>query len=147
MEMVHEDASLTHHDPLAGHVAAAGALVLRGLIKGLDWLETLAWARMSGGPELARWLQPPDNPAQPDGFAPNVLRAAVYFVGRSGSLDEALRNSMAFAGPANYAPVVVGTFGGARWGLPAESSVLMLPKDMRNKMAGLATALTRETAD
>lgn len=100
MEMVHEDASLTHHDPLAGHVAAAGALVLRGLIKGLDWLETIAWARMSDGPELARWLQPPDNPAQPDGFAPNVLRAAVYFVGRSGSLDEALRNSMAFAGPA-----------------------------------------------
>ena len=53
------------------------------------------------------------------GFAPEVLRAAVYFVGSSASFSEALERSLAFAGSANYCPVLVGAIGGARWGSAA----------------------------
>ena len=43
----------------------------------------------------------------------------MYFVGSSFSFSEALGWSLAFAGPANYCPVLVGAIGGARWGSSA----------------------------
>jgi hypothetical protein len=45
-----------------------------------------------------------------------VLRAALHFVGTSACLVEALERSLAFAGAANYCPVLVGAIGGTRWG-------------------------------
>ena len=52
-----------------------------------------------------------------DGFAPNVLTAAMYFLMNSDNLDEAIKRSIDFAGPANYCPVLVGAIGSARWGI------------------------------
>jgi ADP-ribosylglycohydrolase len=60
-----------------------------------------------------------EGPGTSGGFAPEVLRAAVYFVGSSSSFAEALEQSLAFAGPANYCPVLVGAISGARWGSSA----------------------------
>jgi ADP-ribosylglycohydrolase len=74
-----------------------------------------------------------EGPGTSGGFAPAVLRAAVYFVGSSSSFSEALERSVVFAGPANYCPVLVGAIGGARWGssaipAPALAHVEILPR-------------------
>ena len=51
------------------------------------------------------------------GFAPHVLHAAMHFVHNADRLASALDAALAFAGPANYCPVLVGALGGARWGV------------------------------
>ena len=111
------EASLTHHDPLAGDVAAAVTVLCRSLIRGDDWANALGTAATGGDPATVGALDSgsPD-PVDRGGYAPEVLRAAVRFVGGSGSFAEALAGSIAFAGPANYCPVLVGAIGGARWG-------------------------------
>ena len=53
---------------------------------------------------------------QPSGFAQETLQAAVYFVHRATSFEDALVVSLLFAGGANYAPVLVRAIGGAHWG-------------------------------
>src|SRR5262245_60007223 len=111
------EARLTHHDPLAGDVAAAVAALCRCLIRGAAWESALrrsAEGRQAHTSEALSSGQ--EGPGTSGGFAPEVLRAAVYFVGSSSSFSEALDLSLAFAGPANYCPVLVGAIGGARWG-------------------------------
>ena len=56
---------------------------------------------------------------------PDVLAAAVYFVGTNGSFDDALEEALQFAGPANYCPVVVGSIAGARWGISGDNPSLL----------------------
>jgi ADP-ribosylglycohydrolase len=101
------EASLTHHDPLAGEVAATVNKVCRALIRGFDWDDVL---RQCAG------FGEQNEPGNNSGFAPDVFRAAVYFVGASTEFAKALERSLTFAGPANYCPVLVGAIGGARWG-------------------------------
>jgi ADP-ribosylglycohydrolase len=74
------EARLTHHDRLAGEVAAAVNQLCRALIRGTPWHDAV---RESGN--FAEGS--PDNNG---GYAPDVLRAAVFFVGRSASFNEAL---------------------------------------------------------
>lgn len=50
------------------------------------------------------------------GFAPGALASALWFVDQAGAFDEALHAALAFAGPDNYCPVLVGAIAGARWG-------------------------------
>ena len=104
------EARLTHHDPLAGEVAAAVNILCRSLIRGAAWQDV---ARENGR------FASPDGLGNNGGYAPDVLRAAIYFVGTSASFFEALERSLDFAGPANYCPVTVGTIAGARWGASA----------------------------
>jgi hypothetical protein len=47
------------------------------------------------------------------------LRTAVHFVSGHDSFAEALGASLAFAGPANDCPILVGAVAGARWGATA----------------------------
>ena len=47
------------------------------------------------------------------GYAPEVLAAAVYFLDKY-PVDVALGAAKAFAGGANYCPVLVGAIGGGR---------------------------------
>ena len=74
-----------------------------------------------------------EGPGNNGGFAPDVLRAALHFVGTSACFAEALERSLAFAGPSNYCPVLVGAVAGARWGAsavppPALAHVEILPR-------------------
>jgi ADP-ribosylglycohydrolase len=104
------ESRLTHHDPLAGEVAAAVNKLCRVLIRGTPWQDAV---REPG------CFTDKEGPGNNDGYAPDVLRAAVFFVGMSCSFAEALERSLDFAGPANYCPVLVGAIGGARWGVSA----------------------------
>jgi ADP-ribosylglycohydrolase len=75
------------------------------------------------------------------GFAPEVLRAAVYFVGSSSSSSEALGRSVVFAGPANYCPVLVGAIGGARWGRSAIPAPALAHVDILRRVDACAHGL------
>ena len=99
------EAGLTHYDPVAGEIAATVNKLCRPLIRGDARDHAL--------------VPHQDGPGNNGGFAPDVLRAALHFVGSSACFAEALERSLAFAGPANYCPVLVGAIGGARWGASA----------------------------
>ena len=134
------EARLTHYDPLAGEVAAAVSRLCRSLVRGVPWAEAL---RQCGS--LVERDQ--YEPGSDGGYAPDVLRAAAYFVGGSVSFGEALARSIAFAGPDNYCPVLVGAIGGARWGASAIppaalAHVKILPR-VRAAAEGLAAGWTR----
>jgi ADP-ribosylglycohydrolase len=104
------EAGLTHHDPVAGEVAATVNRLCRALTRCAAWEVAL---RQCDG------LDEQEGPGNNGGLAPDVLRAAVYFVSTSGSFAEALERALVFAGPANYCPVLVGAIAGARWGASA----------------------------
>jgi ADP-ribosylglycohydrolase len=114
------EARLTHHNPLVGDVASAVTMLCRSMIRGAAW-ESASQRSAEGrqGQTSEALFSGQEGPGTSGGFAPEVLRAAVYFVGSSSSFPEALGRSLAFAGPANYCPVLVGAIGGARWGSAA----------------------------
>lgn len=115
---VQDEARLTHWHPLAGDVAVATVRSCRALSRGRSWPEALNEGAEGRLPETQRAFAPAEvEDLSPSGYAPDVLRAALWFVGHSADLDEALRRSIAFAGPANYCPVLVGSLGGTRWGI------------------------------
>ena len=101
------EAALTHFDPVAGQVAASVNKICRALIRGADWDIALRHSGIVG------------EPGNNGGFAPDVLQAALYFVGTSSGFSEAMERSLVFAGPSNYCPVLVGAIGGACWGASA----------------------------
>jgi ADP-ribosyl-[dinitrogen reductase] hydrolase len=112
-----ESARLTHWHPLAGDVASAVAVLCRSLLRGRPWDAALADAAAGRDPVVSSALAPASYAAlDTGGFAPDVLKAAVHFVGEGDTFDDALAASIAFAGPSNYCPVLVGSIGGARWG-------------------------------
>ncbi len=129
------EAHLTHFDPLAGEVAAAVNKLCRSLSRGMAW---------SDGERQCTGFIGQERPDDNGGYAPAVLQAALYFVRTSASFQEALDRSLAFAGPANYCPVLVGAISGARWGAsaipqPALAHVEILPR-VRAAAEGLAAA-------
>jgi ADP-ribosyl-[dinitrogen reductase] hydrolase len=111
------DAGLTHYHALAGDVSAAVVSLCRALVRGYDWQEALEIARQGRLPQTSAALSdPPKKLLNAGGFAPDVLAAAVIFVGANSNLSTAIREAVDFAGPANYCPVLAGSIGGARWG-------------------------------
>jgi ADP-ribosylglycohydrolase len=125
------EARLTHHDPLAGEVAAAVTRLCRALIRGTPWRDAVReTGTFTGG-----------CPNNNGGYAPDVFEAAVYFAGVSASFDEALERSLAFAGPENYSPVLVGAIAGARWGASHVSQSALCQVRMLPRVQATADAL------
>jgi ADP-ribosylglycohydrolase len=111
------EALLTHRHPLAGDVAAAVNCLCRALIRGAPWSVAVKVAAEGRSPETRHALALQAAPKlSRNGFAPDVLGAAIHFVHESASFANALTRSIAFAGPPNYCLVLVGSISGARWG-------------------------------
>jgi ADP-ribosyl-[dinitrogen reductase] hydrolase len=125
------EARLTHHDRLAGEVAAVVNRLCRSLIRGTPW----------DGAVEAAGLADQGGPCGKGGYAPDVLRAALFFVGRSAFFAEALERSLVFAGAANYCPVLVGAVGGARWGSSAIPPAALAHVDILPRVRAAADAL------
>lgn len=142
------EASLTHHDPLAGDVAAAVAVLCRSLIRGDDWATALDKAAIGRDPATVRALEigSPD-PLSRGGYAPEVLRAAVHLVAGNSSFADALAGSIAFAGPANYCPVLVGAIGGARWGASSIPEGMMAHCEVLTRVRRVADQLASDGTD
>jgi ADP-ribosylglycohydrolase len=127
------EAGLTHHDQVAGEIAATVNKLCRSLIRGHAWDMAL---RQCGG------FDGHEGPGNNGGFAPEVLRAALHFVGTSGHFAEALDRSLVFAGPANYCPVLVGAFAGASWGASAITPSSLAHVDILPRVRVVAEALS-----
>jgi ADP-ribosylglycohydrolase len=126
------EARLTHHDPLAGEVAAAVNKMCRALIRGAAWQGAMRETGSFAGQE---------GPRNNGGFAPDVLRAALYFIDTSACFTEALERSLVFAGFANYCPVLVGAIGGGRWGATAVPPSALAHVDILPRVRATADAL------
>jgi ADP-ribosylglycohydrolase len=113
-KVAHIEAALTHFDVLAGDAAATMVILCRLLMGEAEWQEVLD---QTLSPTIRQQL----DAASPSmlsrgGFSPDVLIAAIYFVHQHTNFEAALSASLAFAGGANYCPVLVGAIAGARWG-------------------------------
>jgi ADP-ribosylglycohydrolase len=136
------EARLTHHDRLAGDVAAAVTVLCRSLIRGIGWESALQRSAEGKQAQTSEALfSSKDGPGNNGGFAPDVVRAALYFIGMSVCFTEALERSLAFAGPANYSPVLVGAIGGARWGALAIAPSSLAHVDIMPRVGPAAEAL------
>ena len=82
-----------------------------------------------------------EGPGNNGGYAPDVLRAALFFVGTSACFTEALDRSLAFAGLSNYCPVLVGAVAGARWGASAIPPSALAHVDILPRVRATAEAL------
>ena len=110
---------LTHLHRLAGEVSSAACLLCRCLLEGDDWDLCLEKVKKSCAAAIRNAFDnKPGGTGEiyPDGYAPHVFRAAIYFTDRGSSFDDTLRQSLKFAGSANYCPVLAGSLAGARWG-------------------------------
>jgi ADP-ribosylglycohydrolase len=113
-----QEAKLTHAHRLAGDVSAAAVVLCRALIRAV-WREALEVAAVARQPATQAAMSLAIRPMlKSGGFAPDVLRAGIFFVDRHSSFEAALSEALRFAGPANYCPVLVGSIAGARWGAP-----------------------------
>ena len=105
--MVQTEARLTHHHPLAGKSAAVCALLCRYMIEGNAWERS---KELTANIEPDGWRAVSNAALSKDGFAPDVMHTAIHF------LDQAdpVKMSKAYAGPNNYAPVIVGALSAVR---------------------------------
>jgi len=118
-EDVKGEASITHQHQLSYEVALATNVICRELIKGTKWTDAIHIAKKSlKDPTI---LDAPKSVQQLDtgGFAPEVLKAAIYFVETTSNFSEAVHNAIKFAGEINFCPVLVGAFAGALYGVNA----------------------------
>eukprot|EP00435_Cladocopium_sp_Y103_P021007 s1824_g5.t1 len=116
------EARLTHRHGEALATAAAVALLARQVLTGEGISAAcrgcLPYLHDFDAPETSRVLRrfsawnEADDPPQPthrEGFSPLVLESALSF-------EDALHDSLEFAGPDNFCPVLVGSLGGALFG-------------------------------
>ena len=101
------EARLTHWHPHAGDAASIVALLCRFMIEGNSWETSKAQAEES---DPDGWQVILDGRISDGGYAPDVVRAAIHFLDERQTLDQV----KAFAGSANYSPVLVGLFTAVR---------------------------------
>jgi ADP-ribosylglycohydrolase len=142
------DAAITHAHALAGEAAAAAAVLLRLVIRGVAWEAAATRAATGRAPlvasAMARWR---DAPADSGGFAPVVLHAAMHFAGTAARFDTALSAALSFAGPSNYAPVTAGTLAGARFGAHAIDRSSIAPVHDMAELERMAETLAANSGD
>ena len=139
------EASLTHHDPLAGEASAAAVRLCRALIRGRRWDQAIRDAGHNAPRPVQNALLGKAE-ISPGGHALEVLCAAACLAGDAGDAGAGLQISWAFAGAANYSPVLVGAFLGARFGADALPSDPRLTPRVRAAADALAQTWTASDA-
>jgi ADP-ribosylglycohydrolase len=81
------------------------------------------------------------------GFAPKVLQTALFFLRTTNTFEDALCNSLQFAGPENYCPELVGSIGGAMYGAAATEPFLQHPHCNSKHLARVREAFTAVAAE
>lgn len=124
------DAALTHASALAGASSIAVVVICRQLLLGADLATATTVAAQTLGaaaPSIVEALlaAPSDREKLSDGgFCVDVLTAALHFAWAAQDFVSGLEAALSFAGPANYCPVLVGAFLGARFGKDATRPVV-----------------------
>ena len=97
------EAAITHYHPDAGYCSAIMALLCRYLIEGSTWNESKEIVSKNEDVKTT-WIKIDNANLNNGGYVLDVMHSAIYFLDRANSLE----NSLSFAGPANYCPVIVG---------------------------------------
>jgi ADP-ribosyl-[dinitrogen reductase] hydrolase len=136
-----EEARLSHMHQLAAEGSAFVGLLCRNLILGKSFEESLLQASGNRVSSIRRAAGVFDKEAlKAGGYTPDAITAGIYFVKASSSFDEALQRALAFAGPANYCPVITGAVAGARWGRVAIPHKHLEHSDVLNEVEETAKA-------
>eukprot|EP01083_Nonionella_stella_P112920 332644_1 len=146
-DVAFEESCLTHYAPLSRSCSIAVNYLCRALINGHKWNESLQICHTNIQDEdiktiLQIFIQ---NKAEINrnnykiklemgGYAPEVLKAALYFLNEYETFDASLNASIQFAGNANYCPVLVGSIGGARYGIDAVIDSMHFKHKMNSKL-------------
>ena len=125
------EAKLTHYDPIAGYCSRFVVMICRFLLLGKTLPESLSLAYQAPHnpqvllDDLADVIHfdkanpKPSKPLSDGGYSPDVLRTAIYFLQTNDTFNSTLSSAMAFAGGANFCPVVVGAIAGTLYGYDA----------------------------
>ena len=98
-----EEAAITHYHKDAGNCSAIMALLCRYLIEGNSWKESKEIVSQNEDLKFT-WNKIESANLNNSGFVLDVMHSAFHFLDNKNSLE----NSLLFAGPANYCPVIVG---------------------------------------
>ena len=129
-EIARQEASLTHHHPLAGEVSATSVRLCRYLIQGMLLDEALEQV------DTRDWL---NRPLSRGGYSPDVFCTAISFLKHNDNFDHVVSNAIEFAGSANYCPVTTGALAGAIYGAGAISDHMISHCKIRDQVERVAT--------
>ena len=103
VEYARQEARITHYHPDAGNCSGVMVLLCRYLLEGHSWDESKDL--VSKNDEVKNtWINIQNANLNNGGYVLDVMHSALHFLDG----DNALNNSLIFAGPANYCPVIVG---------------------------------------
>ena len=146
-DTVKQESEITHVNKDSVESSYATNLLCRFLIKGDSWETSLEKVRSDPHitSQLVKTALELKLPFDSQGHAPKVLAAALHYLNSSTSFHSALKESIKFAGPANYCPVLVGSIGGARWGFSSidPSNFKFIESNLFNKLLQAADEAVR----
>jgi len=113
-----KEARLTHLHNEASQVSQAVNAICMYLILGKDIVKSIEFGmnflKTDWSENFLEYIDSLTiNDLSDGGYAPDVLVAALWFLMNNGLFEDALEQSKAFAGAANYCPILVGSIGGA----------------------------------
>ena len=103
VDYARQEARITHYHPDAGNCSGVMVLLCRYLLEGYSWDESKDLVSKNEDVK-ATWIKIQNANLNNGGYVLDVMHSALQFLDR----EDALNNSLAFAGPANYCPVIVG---------------------------------------
>lgn len=118
------EAELTNHHPGPTEASRVVAMLLRELLRGRPWDESVAAARQRCGPEMQRALVLGRHiTLDSERSAPSLLRTAIHFVDQSNDLASALNYCRNFTQDSTWHLALVSALGCARYGWSAVAPV------------------------
>ena len=103
LDYAKQEAKITHYHPEAGNCSAVMALLCRFLLEGHSWTESKDLVSKYEGLQ-STWRNIQNANLNNGGYVLDVMHTAFHFLDK----EDCLNNSLSFAGPANYCPVIVG---------------------------------------
>jgi len=103
LDYARQEAKITHYHPDAGNCSAVMALLCRFLLEGHSWTESKDLVSKYEGLQ-STWRNIQNANLNNGGYVLDVMHTAFHFLDK----EDCLNNSLNFAGPANYCPVIVG---------------------------------------
>ena len=103
VDYARQEAKITHYHPDAGNCSGLMALLCRYLMEGHSWDESKDLVSQDENVKTT-WINIQKANLNNGGYVLDVMHSAFHFLDR----EDSLNNSLTFAGPANYCPVIVG---------------------------------------
>ena len=103
VDYARQEARITHYHPDAGNCSAVMVLLCRYLVEGNSWNDSKDLVSKNKKIK-STWVNIQNANLNKGGYVLDVMYSAFHFLDKS----DALKNSIIFAGPANYCSVIVG---------------------------------------